>query len=147
VSDLDLDALEATALAQAAAYSKMLELDGGVGLLGVRHPDMFEDMMAWGGSSENEHADTTLALIARIREAEAENRRLTLQAAESEHARRLAFEAKDRANAARAEAEAVIEAALFATDNLDVPVAEPVAEARRILTRHQDKRENGSQDA
>lgn len=71
MTEIDLDALEATARTQAAAYSKMLELDGGVGLLGVRHPDMFEDMMAWDGSSENDHADTVLALIARLREAEA----------------------------------------------------------------------------
>ncbi len=63
---LDLDAIRARAERQAAAYARMLELNGGCGLLGVRHPEMFEDMHAWGDSTENDHADTVLALIAEV---------------------------------------------------------------------------------
>lgn len=51
---------------QAAAYDKMLELGGGVGMLGVRCPEMFEDGMAWDRSTENDHADTALALLDHI---------------------------------------------------------------------------------
>lgn len=52
--------------AQQAACARMIELNGGVGMLGVRHPEMFEDMMAWQEATENEHADTVLPLIAAL---------------------------------------------------------------------------------
>lgn len=50
----------------------MLELNGGIGKLGVEHPEMYDDMLAWNEATVNEHADTVLALVARVREAEAE---------------------------------------------------------------------------
>lgn len=52
--------------AQATAYARMLELNGGVGKLGVHHPEMFEDMLTWQDSTENEHADTVLRLMAAL---------------------------------------------------------------------------------
>ncbi|WP_440708795.1 hypothetical protein [Herbiconiux sp. YIM B11900] len=61
----DTDRLEATialATAHSAAYAQMLVYDEGVGGLGVRHPEMFADMLAWDGSTENDHADTVLWL-------------------------------------------------------------------------------------
>lgn len=67
---IDLDELERLARKQADGYARMLELNGGIGLLGVRHPEMFEDMLTWAEVTGNEHADTVLALIERVREAE-----------------------------------------------------------------------------
>lgn len=49
--------------AQATAHARMIELNGGVGKLGVRHPGMLEDMTAWQLATENEHADTVLTLV------------------------------------------------------------------------------------
>lgn len=72
----DRAAIKARAESQAAAYERMLELGGGVGLLGVRDPEMFEDMLRWDSSTENDHADTVLALLAALDEAERENERL-----------------------------------------------------------------------
>jgi hypothetical protein len=55
---------------QAAAYARMLELGGGVGLLGIENREMFDDMCAWDDLSENDHADVVLGLIDQIRELE-----------------------------------------------------------------------------
>lgn len=55
--------VRALAEKQAAAYARMLELDGGVGLLGIREPEMFEDMQAWSNATENGHADLVLRLL------------------------------------------------------------------------------------
>lgn len=68
----DLDELERLARAQASGYARMLELNGGIGKLGIEHPEMYDDMLAWNEATVNEHADTVLALVARVREAEAE---------------------------------------------------------------------------
>lgn len=67
---LDLDALEAAARAQIAAMDVMYEIDHGVGGLPDEH---FAAYVAWGESSEGSysHADTVLALIERLRAAEA----------------------------------------------------------------------------
>lgn len=67
MTDLDLDAIEKRASAQAAAYERMLELDGGIGLLAVHHPEMGDAMREWMDATENEHADTVLALLAEVR--------------------------------------------------------------------------------
>lgn len=69
LDDAELDAIEARANAQAAGYARMSELDGGIGVLGVRHPKMYEDMLTWQRSTENEHADTVLALLRDLRAA------------------------------------------------------------------------------
>ena len=69
LDDAGLDAIEARANAQAAGYARMSELDGGIGVLGVRHPEMYEDMLTWQRSTENEHADTVLALLRDLRAA------------------------------------------------------------------------------
>lgn len=61
-----LAAVQQRAEAQRAAHARMLELGGGVGLLGVRYPQMFEDMLAWDNSSEDDHADTVLSLVAAL---------------------------------------------------------------------------------
>lgn len=61
-----LTELRLAAEAQRDAYARMLELGQGVGMLGVRHPEMFEAMLAWGERSENEHADTVLDLLDRL---------------------------------------------------------------------------------
>lgn len=61
-----LAAVQQRAEAQRAAHARMLELGGGVGLLGVRYPQMFEDMLAWDDSSEDGHADTVLRLVAAL---------------------------------------------------------------------------------
>lgn len=58
--------LRLAAEAQRDAYARMLELGQGVGMLGVRHPEMFEAMLAWDDRSENGHADTVLDLIDRL---------------------------------------------------------------------------------
>lgn len=76
MSKPDLEELKRNAEAQAAAYERMVELDGGIGLLGVRHPEMFEDMMVWSEASQNEHADTVLRLIAYIEQLETQIERV-----------------------------------------------------------------------
>ena len=63
-----IDEIETKALAQVASNARMVEIGEGVGGLGVRHPRMFEDLLAWQDASENDHADTVLTLIARVRE-------------------------------------------------------------------------------
>lgn len=175
--DLDLDALEATARA-ATPGPWMLD---GMGedepeinywahrFIGTAEPNESgsNEIIATSEDGHGPNAEyiaafdppTVLALIARIREAEDENRRLTLQAAESEHARRLAFEAKDRANAARAEAEATIDAVRANLSNApecdehpdDGPITcgwkSDMIRVRAAIARHQDKRENGSDNA
>jgi hypothetical protein len=103
MSDLDLDALEATASA----------------------PNMDRD------SSYVTSATDTLALIARIREAERE-----MHARELHH-----FEAEKLL----AEAEATIDAALAEWDKRTGWMEFGTA-VHRILTRHQDKREGGADD-
>ena len=62
----DWSGLRAQAERQSAAYARMLELNGGVGRLGVESPEMFEDMLAWDQITENEHADIVLTLLAVI---------------------------------------------------------------------------------
>lgn len=52
--------------AQAFAYSEMLAIGKGVGGLGVRSPELFEDMITWGEATENAHADTVLRLVAAL---------------------------------------------------------------------------------
>lgn len=63
MTTIDTARLRALAEKQSAAYSTMLEYDEGVGGLGVRHPEMLEDMRAWDDLSENGHADTVLDLL------------------------------------------------------------------------------------
>lgn len=58
--------LKRAASAQATAYDKMLEIGEGVGGLGIYHPELFQDMIAWDDLSENSHADTVLELIEEI---------------------------------------------------------------------------------
>jgi hypothetical protein len=62
-----LAGMQALAEGQAAGYKRMLELNGGIGKLGVRHPDLFDAMIQWGAYSTNGHADTVLALLAAVR--------------------------------------------------------------------------------
>lgn len=57
------DGLREAAAKQAVAYARMLELGGGVGLLGQQ---MFEDMLAWDELTSDHHADTVLALFAEL---------------------------------------------------------------------------------
>lgn len=64
-----IDEIETKALAQVASNARMVEIGEGVGGLGVRHPRMFEDLLAWQDASENDHADTVLRLIAALRAA------------------------------------------------------------------------------
>lgn len=66
--ELNLYALERMAVAQSNAYERMCEIGEGVGGLGVYHPEMFQSMHTWDDLSENNHADTVLSLIERIRE-------------------------------------------------------------------------------
>lgn len=68
--DIDLQALREIAEAQAEAYRVMLLIGEGVGGLGVRHPERYESMIAWDDMSANGHADTVLALLARLEVAE-----------------------------------------------------------------------------
>ena len=74
---IDIKALREKAEKQAAGYARMLELNGGIGLLGVREPDLYDAMLAWQDASENEHADTVLALLERIEHLESEIAYLT----------------------------------------------------------------------
>lgn len=68
-----ITAIERLASAHAAAYAQMLVYDEGVGGLGAHgHQSMFNDMLAWDDSTENDHADTVLWLIERLRANEAE---------------------------------------------------------------------------
>lgn len=67
MTEAELDRLYEAAVKQRDAYERMLEIGEGVGGLGVRHPQMFEDMLAWDDLSGNGHADTVLALIAHMR--------------------------------------------------------------------------------
>lgn len=72
VSDLDLHELRKMAEAQAAGHAEMVRLNGGIGMLGVRDPAMFDDMCRWQNATENDHADTVLALLDRLERAETE---------------------------------------------------------------------------
>jgi hypothetical protein len=56
-------ATRALAEAQADAYAQMLTIGEGVGGLGIQFPEMFQDMLSWGDATDNEHADTVLALL------------------------------------------------------------------------------------
>lgn len=131
----DLDELERLARAQASGYARILELDGGIGKLGVEHPEMFDDMQAWSAGTGNEHADTVLALVARVREAEAER----------DEGWRVAAE-QTRLERARAErAESVIAEALDVARSASVPLGVPeamhydrlLAETRRVLSTYE----------
>ena len=66
-NELDLDAIDALAKRQAAGYARMLELNGGIGLLGVKERSLYEGMLEWGNATENDHADTVIALVAEVK--------------------------------------------------------------------------------
>ena len=62
-----LAGMQALAEGQATGYKRMLELNGGIGKLGVRHPDLFDAMIQWDAYSTNGHADTVLALLSAVK--------------------------------------------------------------------------------
>lgn len=70
------EGLRTQAEKQSTAYARMLDLNGGVGMLGVKHPEMFEDMLAWDRISENDHADIVLALLDEIEHLERDSETL-----------------------------------------------------------------------
>ncbi|WP_163540816.1 hypothetical protein [Occultella kanbiaonis] len=51
---------------QTAGYARMLELNGGIGLLGIHHRDLFDGMVAWSEVTTNDRADIVLRLIADV---------------------------------------------------------------------------------
>lgn len=51
-------ALRERAQSHAVAHARMVELGGGMGELGYRHREMFQDMLTWDANSANDHADT-----------------------------------------------------------------------------------------
>lgn len=61
-----LAAMRDLAERQATAYTKMLELNGGVGKLGVHHPDLFDAMIRWDAYTSNGHADVVLTLLSAV---------------------------------------------------------------------------------
>lgn len=70
MTDIDTTGIRAKAEAQRAAWERMVELGGGVGLLGLDDPEKFRDMQAWSALTENDHADVVLALLDRIADLE-----------------------------------------------------------------------------
>lgn len=59
----ELAAIRERAEGQAFAYSEMAAIGKGVGGLEIYRPDLYEDLEAWSRSTENDHADTALALL------------------------------------------------------------------------------------
>lgn len=84
------DELRALAEAQRDAYARMIEIGRGVGGLGVAFPDSFADMLTWQNATENEHADTVLALLDRVERAEG-YRKVTVTDADYERAAKAAW--------------------------------------------------------
>lgn len=84
VTDSEFDNLRTAAEKNAAATTRMLEIGQGVGGLGIQHPEMFEDMLNWDRMTENAHADTVLALLARLDEVTAERDALAAVVAEAQ---------------------------------------------------------------
>lgn len=77
LSDLDLSALKALAEKATKAIDRMHEDGRGIGGLAVVDPEMANDWRVWSFASDSEHADTVLALLAALKEAQADNARLT----------------------------------------------------------------------
>lgn len=61
---INLADLRAKAERFIVAHDRMVELNEGIGGLGVYEPDLYQDFINWSHSSTYEHADTVLALIA-----------------------------------------------------------------------------------
>lgn len=64
MSDEELAEIKSRAEKFIAAHDRMIEADGGIGLLYAEHPELYADYAAWDDASRCEHADTVLALIA-----------------------------------------------------------------------------------
>jgi hypothetical protein len=67
--DPRLNEIQASAEKYVAAHARMIELDGGIGLLHMEAPEMYADWEAWDDASRVQHADTALYLLAELRKA------------------------------------------------------------------------------